>query len=73
MKGKNDKCLQTHGAPHAMSSQARCPGFVCLRKMQHNNCQLKKNKQRESWELSFIWCKMRTIARETEFQKALRN
>ena len=28
-------------------------------------CQLKKNAQQESCELSFIWGKMRTIARET--------
>ena len=32
-----------------------------------------KNAQRESCELSFIWGKMRTAARETAFQMALRN
>ena len=33
----------------------------------------KKKAQRESCELSFIWGKMRTIARETASQIALRN
>ena len=33
----------------------------------------KKNAHRESCELSFIWGKMRTIARETASQTALRN
>ena len=33
----------------------------------------KKKAQRESCELSFIWGKMRTIARETAIQIALRN
>ena len=32
-----------------------------------------KNAQCESCELSFIWCKMRTIAQETAFQIGLRN
>ena len=32
-----------------------------------------KNTQHENSELSFIWGKMRTIARETAFQIALRN
>ena len=32
-----------------------------------------KNAQCESCELSFIWGKMRTAARETEFQITLRN
>ena len=36
-------------------------------------CRLKKNVQRESCELSFIWGKMRTIAWETAFRIALRN
>ena len=34
---------------------------------------LEKNAQRESFELSFIWGKMRTAAWETAFQIALRN
>ena len=34
---------------------------------------MKKIVQYESCELSFIWGKMRTIARETAFQIALRN
>ena len=34
---------------------------------------LKKNAQCESYELSFIWGKMRTLAWETAFQIALRN
>lgn len=38
-----------------------------------SECQLKKNSQHESFELSFIWGKTRTIAWETEFQIALRN
>ena len=39
----------------------------------HANCRLKRNAQHESCELSFIWGKMRTTARETETQIALRN
>lgn len=38
-----------------------------------NNCQLKKNAQCESCELSFVWGKMRTVAQETAFHRALRN
>ena len=38
-----------------------------------SRCGLKKNAQRESCELSFIWGKMRTIGWETTFQVALRN
>ena len=37
------------------------------------NCRLQKNAQCESCELSFIWGKMRTAARETAPQIALRN
>lgn len=33
----------------------------------------KKNVQSESWELGFIWGKMRTIAWETASHVALRN
>ena len=36
-------------------------------------CQLKKNVQLESCELSFIWGKMRTAAQETASQVALRD
>ena len=39
----------------------------------YNTCANLKNAQRESCELSFIWGKMRIIARETVFQIALRN
>lgn len=34
---------------------------------------IKKNAQHESWELSFIWSNMRTAARDTVSQTALRN
>ena len=37
------------------------------------SCQLKKNAQCESCKLSFVWGKMRIVARETVPQIALRN
>ena len=39
----------------------------------HHNCQLKKDVQLESCELSFIWDKMRTAALEAASQIALRD
>ena len=37
------------------------------------SCQFKKDSQRESCKVSFIWGKMRTAAQETTPQIALRN
>ena len=39
----------------------------------HHNCQLKKDVQLESCELSFIWGKMRTAVWEAASQIALRD
>ena len=53
-----------------------CPGATFLLKEGHRRCdryRLKKSARRESCKLSFIWGKMRTVARETAFQIALRN